>query len=144
VGCENVGDLRSLPILVVDDYQSMRRLIRTLLIQIGFSNIDFAADGATALTKLRDRSYKLIISDLKMEPMSGLGLLDEVRHDDRLRSIPFIMVTAAADAGEVVAAKKAGVSDYIVKPFTTEVLRRKITDVLELPRSAGSWPPAAE
>jgi two-component system, chemotaxis family, chemotaxis protein CheY len=126
-------DLRSLPILVVDDYQAMRRLIRTLLLQIGLSNIDFAEDGAAALTKLRDRSYGLIISDMKMEPMSGLELLREVREDDRTRSIPFIMITAAVDMDEVLAAKKAGVSDYIVKPFTTDTLRKKLAGVLRIP-----------
>jgi two-component system, chemotaxis family, chemotaxis protein CheY len=132
-----VGDFRRLPILVVDDYQSMRRLIRTLLIQIGFANIDFASDGGAALMKLRDRPYGLIISDLKMQPMSGLRLLREVRNDDRLSAIPFIMVTAAADVDEVIAAKTAGVSDYIVKPFTTDVLQRKIAGVLEHAPGAG-------
>ena len=108
----------------------MRRLIRTMLIQIGFANIDFAADGASALAKLRACSSGLIISDLKMQPMSGLGLLREVRLDERLRNVPFIMVTAASDVEKVVAARDAGVSDYIVKPFSTEVLRKKIEDLL--------------
>lgn len=133
-----MGDLASLPILVVDDYQAMRRLLRTLLLQIGFTDITFAADGADALGKLRDQRFRLIISDLKMEPMSGLDLLREVRSDGLLQSIPFIMVTAAGDTSAVVAAKDAGVNDYIVKPFTTEVLRRKLAGVLNLP-GGPSW-----
>jgi two-component system, chemotaxis family, chemotaxis protein CheY len=133
-----MDDLRSMPILVVDDYQAMRRLLRTLLIRIGFANIDFAADGASALAKLRDHSHGLVISDMKMEPMSGLGLLREVRQDKRLRTVPFIMVTAAADVEEVVAAKKAGVSGYIIKPFTAETLRKKLVEVLHIPDGTAS------
>lgn len=127
-----MGDLASLPVLVVDDYQAMRRLLRTILVQIGFSDIDFAGDGVSALAKLRDHSYRLVISDLKMEPMSGLGLLHEIRRDGRLQSLPFIMVTAAGDVDHAVAAKAAGASDYIVKPFTTEALRRKLASLLDL------------
>ncbi len=123
-------DFQGLPIIVVDDYQSMQRLIRTLLLQIGFNNIDLATDGATALSKLRDRRYAVIISDMKMAPMSGLDLLREVRSDEHLKTIPFIMVTAAVDVNEVVAAKESGVTDYIIKPFTTETLKRKLTNVL--------------
>jgi len=136
-------DRGRLPVLVVDDYQAMRRTIRTVLIQIGFSNIDFAEDGATALAKLRNGSYRLIISDLKMQPMSGLGLLREVRLDERLRNVPFIMVTAASDVEKVVAAREAGVSDYIVKPFTMDVLSKKIAGLVGLP-SGGPFRPAAE
>jgi two-component system chemotaxis response regulator CheY len=106
---------------------------RALLIRIGFANVDFAEDGATALAKLRDHHYGLVISDMRMEPMSGLGLLREVRQDNRLRTLPFIMVTAAAAVEEVVAAKKAGVSGYIAKPFTAETLRKKLVDVLHIP-----------
>ena len=125
-------DLASLPVLVVDDYLSMRRLLRTLLSQIGLTNVTYAADGAAALAQLRDHSFQLIISDLKMEPMSGLDLLRWVRMDRRLSTIPFIMVTAATDTDQVVAAKKAGVTDYIVKPFTVDILRRKLASVLDL------------
>lgn len=125
-------DLASLPVLVVDDYLSMRRLLRTLLSQIGLTNVTYAADGAAALAQLRDHSFRLIISDLKMEPVSGLDLLRWVRMDRRLSTIPFIMVTAATDTDQVVAAKKAGVTDYIVKPFTVDILRRKLASVLDL------------
>jgi two-component system chemotaxis response regulator CheY len=133
-----VNDLKGLSILVVDDYQAMRRLVRKLLIQIGFSNIELVADGATALAKLHERSYSVIISDLKMEPMSGLGLLRVVRREERLRAIPFIVVTAANDRDDVIAAKKAGANDYIVKPFSVNVLRRKLAGVLNVP-GAPPW-----
>jgi two-component system chemotaxis response regulator CheY len=125
-----VTDRASLPILLVDDYPAMRRVLRTLLIQLGFANIDFAADGTAALQKLHQRPYALIISDFKMEPMSGLGLLREVRREERLRNVPFILVTAYADPEDLAAAIKAGVSDCIAKPFTADVLRKKIETLL--------------
>jgi two-component system, chemotaxis family, chemotaxis protein CheY len=125
-----LDNLRNMPILVVDDYRSIQRLIRTLLQQIGFSVIDFADSGAAALSKLRDRSYGLVLSDMNMEPMSGLELLGEVRRDGHLKNIPFIIVTGAGDVDKVLAAKEAGVTDYIVKPFTTDVLQRKMASVL--------------
>lgn len=123
-------DRNSLPILLVDDYAAMRRVMQTLLIQLGLANIDFAADGITALKKLHAQSYSLIISDLKMAPMSGLGLLREVRREERLRSVPFIMITASTDPAEHAAAKNTGASDCIVKPFTADVLRKKIEGLL--------------
>lgn len=123
-------DRASLPILLVDDYPAMRRVVRTLLLQLGFANLEFAADGTSALRKLHERSYSLIISDLKMEPMSGLGLLREIRREGRLRNIPFILITAYADPADLAAAISAGVSDCIAKPFTTEVLRKKIENLL--------------
>jgi two-component system, chemotaxis family, chemotaxis protein CheY len=117
-------------VLVVDDYNTMRRIIRNLLEQIGFSRIDEAGDGATALTKLQNAPFGLVISDWNMEPMSGLQLLKEVRADDKLKALPFIMVTAEGKAENVVAAKAAGVSQYIVKPFTAETLSKKIESVM--------------
>jgi two-component system, chemotaxis family, chemotaxis protein CheY len=125
-----LDNFRNMPILVVDDYRSIQRLIRTLLMQIGFNAIDFADSGAAALSKLRDRHYALVVSDMNMVPMSGLDLLREVRRDEHLKDIPFIMVTGAVDLDKVVAAKEAGVTDYIVKPFATEVLQRKLASVL--------------
>jgi two-component system, chemotaxis family, chemotaxis protein CheY len=125
-----LGDRASMPILLVDDYPAMRRVMRTLLLQLGFANIDFAPEGAAALQKLRQYSYSLIISDLKMEPMSGLGLLREVRREERLRNVPFILITAYAEPAELAAAMGAGVSDCIAKPFTAEVLRKKIENLL--------------
>ena len=121
---------RTMPVLVVDDYNTMRRIIRGLLEQIGFVNIDDADGGVPALDKLRKRNFGLIISDWNMEPMSGLQLLKEVRSDAQLKSIPFIMVTAEGKTENVVAAKAAGVNQYIVKPFNAETLTKRIDSVI--------------
>ena len=117
-------------VLIVDDYGTMRRIVRNLLGQIGFEQIDEAEDGKSALDKLQQRSFDLVISDWQMEPMSGLDLLKAVRGDARFRHLPFIMITAANKTENVIAAKAAGVSNYVVKPFTVEVLKRKIDTVL--------------
>ena len=119
-----------LSILVVDDYATMRRIMRNLLRQIGISQVEEAEDGKSALEKLRSSTFDLIISDWNMLPMSGLDLLKEVRASTDLGALPFIMITAANTAENVVEAKEAGVSNYIVKPFTAETLRRKIDAVL--------------
>ena len=121
---------RNMQILIVDDYKTMLRIIRNLLRQLEFQNIDDASDGGDALQKLQQRTYDLIISDWNMEPMTGLQLLREVRRCDRLRHIPFIMITAESKTENVVAAKQAGVSNYIVKPFNAETLKGKIEMVL--------------
>src|SRR5215475_4702046 len=105
----------SMPILVVDDYSTMVRIIRNLLRQLGFENVDDASDGTTALAKMHDKKYGLVISDWNMEPMTGYDLLREVRGDPALAKIPFIMVTAESKTENVIAAKKAGVNNYIVK-----------------------------
>ena len=117
-------------ILVVDDYATMRRILRNLLSQIGLNEVDEADDGASALAKLRAYGYSLVISDWNMVPMSGLELLKEVRADRVLRGMRFLMVTAEGKTENVAAAKAAGVNGYIVKPFTAETLRRKIEAVL--------------
>jgi two-component system chemotaxis response regulator CheY len=119
----------SMPILVVDDYQTMIRIIRNLLKQLGFEDVDDAADGTAALSKLKDKRYGLVISDWNMEPMTGYELLKEVRADDQLRATPFIMVTAESKTENVIAAKKAGVNNYIVKPFNAQTLKAKIDAV---------------
>ena len=120
----------SMPILVVDDYQTMVRIIRNLLKQLGFENVDDAADGQAAIAKMRDKRYGLVISDWNMEPMTGLQLLKEVRADSRLSGTPFIMVTAESKTENVIAAKAAGVNNYIVKPFNADTLKQKIASVL--------------
>ena len=117
-------------ILVVDDYSTMRRIIRNLLTQIGYSEIDEAADGNEALQKLRSIHYGLVISDWNMEPMTGYDLLKQVRADDKLKATPFIMVTAESKTENVVAAKQAGVDNYIVKPFNAATLQQKINAVI--------------
>jgi len=118
-----------MPVLVVDDYKTMIRIIRNLLKQLGFSDIDDAADGTEALEKMRARSYGLVISDWNMEPMTGYELLKEVRSDEALMRTPFIMVTAESKTENVIAAKKAGVNNYIVKPFNAATLSAKINAV---------------
>ncbi len=121
---------KNMNILIVDDYQTMLRIMRNLLKQIGFVNIDEATDGSMALQMLRVGHYGLIVSDWNMEPMSGLQLLREVRADSRLKDTPFIMVTAESKSENVVAAKEAGVSNYIVKPFNADTLKTKLVSVL--------------
>ena len=117
-------------ILIVDDYKTMLRIVRNLLKQLGFDNVDEATDGAQALEKARAKSYDLIISDWNMEPMTGYELLKEVRADNQLKDTPFIMVTAESKTDNVIAAKKAGVNNYIVKPFNAATLKTKLVAVL--------------
>ncbi|MCE9522734.1 MAG: response regulator [Alphaproteobacteria bacterium] len=117
-------------VLVVDDYSTMRRIIRNLLTQIGYTEIDEASDGNDALQKLRAVHYGLVISDWNMEPMTGFDLLKQVRADDKLKTTPFIMVTAESKTENVVAAKQAGVDNYIVKPFNAATLQSKINAVI--------------
>jgi two-component system chemotaxis response regulator CheY len=119
----------AMPILVVDDYRTMTRIIRNLLTQIGFSDVDEAGDGSDALRKLKQRDYGLIISDWNMEPMTGYELLRQVREDGALTRTPFIMVTAESKMENVLAAKEAGVNNYIVKPFNAATLKTKIDSV---------------
>ena len=127
----------SMPILVVDDYQTMVRIIRNLLKQLGFENVDDASDGTAAISKMRDKKYGLVISDWNMEPMSGFELLQKVREETALAETPFIIVTAESKTENVVAAKKAGVSNYIVKPFNAQTLKTKIESIFPTqPRAA--------
>ena len=121
---------KSMNVLIVDDYKTMLRIIRNLLKQIEFNNVEEATDGGEALAKLRSGNFGLVISDWNMAPMTGLQLLREVRADNRLKSTPFIMITAESKTENVIAAKAAGVSNYIVKPFNAETLKDKIEKVL--------------
>ncbi|WP_413207044.1 response regulator [Rhodospirillum sp. A1_3_36] len=122
---------KNMKILIVDDYKTMLRIIRNLLRQLGFNNIDEAMDGSAALQMLRTNGgYGLVISDWNMEPMTGLQLLREVRADAKLKAMPFIMVTAESKSENVIAAKEAGVSNYIVKPFNAETLKMKMQSVI--------------
>ncbi|MBU6360378.1 MAG: response regulator [Chloroflexi bacterium] len=117
---------RNMAILIVDDYKTMLRIIRNLLKQIGFDNVDEATDGSTALQQLREKNYGLVISDWNMEPMTGLQLLKEIRSDPKLKHIPFIMVTSESRTKNVIVARDAGVSNYIVKPFNADTLKQKL------------------
>jgi two-component system chemotaxis response regulator CheY len=121
---------RRTPILVVDDYKTMVRIVRNLLHQLGFEDVDEANDGASALAKLRARRFGLVISDWAMEPMDGLELLRQVRADPHLKTLPFIMITAENRTERVAKAKQAGANGYIVKPFTAETLSDRITRVM--------------
>lgn len=116
-------------VLIVDDYKTMLRVIRNLLAQIGFKNVDEATDGQMALDMMKSKNYNLIISDWNMEPMTGLDLLKNVRQN-MSSNVPFIMVTAESKTENVIIAKQAGVNNYIVKPFSAETLKGKISSVL--------------
>ena len=119
----------AMPILVVDDYQTMVRIIRNLLKQIGFENVDEANNGEEALAKINSKDYGLIISDWNMEPMTGFQLLQKVRDDPAKSHMPFIMITAESKTDNVIAARNAGVNHYIVKPFNRGTLKAKIDQV---------------
>lgn len=121
---------KAMNVLVVDDYKTMVRIIRGLLEQLGFRNIDDAIDGPSALEQIRAKDYGLILSDWNMSPMTGLELLKHVRADPRTKSTPFVMVTAEAKTENVLVARQAGVNNYIIKPFTLAVLKQKLTTVL--------------
>lgn len=116
----------NMPVLVVDDYRTMVRIIRNFLRQLGFEDVDGASDGSVALEMMHEKDYGLVISDWNMAPMTGYDLLREVRKDDDLSRTPFIMVTADGTSENQVAAKRAGVSDYLQKPFNAATLRSKI------------------
>lgn len=119
---------KGMSVLVVDDYQTMIRIISNLLKQLGFTNIDSAADGGEAYAKIKEKEYGLVISDWNMEPVTGLELLKQVRGDNN--QVPFIMVTAESKTENVIAAKQAGVNNYIVKPFNAATLKTKMVSVL--------------
>lgn len=121
---------RSMNILVVDDYKTMVRIIRGLLEQLGFTNIDEAANGEAALDLTLTKDYGLILSDWNMQPMTGLEFLTALRAAKRNSKTPFVMVTAESRVENVVAARKAGVNQYIIKPFNLAVLKQKLSTVL--------------
>lgn len=122
---------KQIKILIVDDFATMRKVIRNLLKQLGYENIVEAEDGVAALRTLRSQKIDLVVSDWNMPNMTGLELLKAVRADEELKATPFLMVTAEALQDNVIAAVKAGVNNYIVKPFTAEVLNEKIVKILE-------------
>lgn len=118
----------NLNVLIVDDYKTMLRVIRNLLNQLGFVNIDEATDGSMALGMIAQKKYDLVISDWNMEPMTGLDLLKSIRANSN--KVPFIMVTAESKTENIIAAKTAGVNNYIVKPFNADTLKSKIAAVM--------------
>jgi two-component system chemotaxis response regulator CheY len=115
-----------LKILIVDDFSTMRQIVKKSLKQLGFHNITEAVDGADALQKLKIEEYKFIVSDWNMPNMMGIDLLKAVRSDENLKSIPFLMVTAEAEKDNIIEAAKSGVSQYIIKPFTVDSLQQKM------------------
>ena len=118
-------------ILVVDDFYTMRRIIKNLLRDLGFSNADEADDGNTALPMLQTGKYDFLVTDWNMPGMTGIELLQHVRSDANLKSLPVLMVTAEAKRDQIVAAAQAGVNGYVVKPFTAAVLKEKIEKIFE-------------
>ena len=117
---------RKSQILVVDDSGAMRSIVRKLLAQLGYTDVDEASDGATALAKMNEKLYGLVISDWNMEPMNGQALLEHVRANKKFADLPFIMMTAQSDPDKIVDAKYAGVSSFISKPFSADALQAKI------------------
>ncbi len=118
-------------ILVVDDMSTMRRIVKSLLEQLGFSNIDEAEDGKVALQKLENGQYDFVITDWNMPNMTGLELVEAIRSNENLKHLPVLMVTAEAKKENVIMAIKAGVNNYIVKPFTAETLKEKIEKIFD-------------
>jgi len=122
---------KSLKILVVDDFPTMRRIVRNLLKDLGYENVDEAEDGAVGLEKLRNGSYNLVVSDWNMPNMDGLTLLQEIRADAALSKLPVLMVTAESKKENIVAAAQAGANGYVVKPFTAATLEDKLNKIFE-------------
>lgn len=122
---------KSLKILVVDDFPTMRRIIRNLLKELGFENVDEAEDGAVALEKLRNGGFQFVVSDWNMPNMDGLAMLKAVRADPAMASLPVLMVTAEAKKENIVAAAQAGANGYVVKPFTAATLEEKLNKIFE-------------
>ena len=117
--------------LVVDDFSTMRRIVKNILKQLGYENIEEAEDGAQAYSKLKSGNFEFVVSDWNMPNMDGLELLKKIRSDDQLKHLPVLMVTAEAEKDKVITAIQAGVSNYIVKPFTAEVLKEKMDRIFE-------------
>ncbi|MBF0565280.1 MAG: chemotaxis response regulator CheY [Nitrospirae bacterium] len=122
---------KGMKILVVDDFATMRRIIRNILKQLGFEKIDEAEDGGQAFQKLQIGDYDFVVTDWNMPNVTGLELLKKVRADAKLKSLPVLMVTAEADKEQVIEAVKAGVNNYVIKPFTADVLKEKIDKIFE-------------
>lgn len=125
------ADPSKIKFLVVDDFSTMRRIVRNLLKELGFTNVDEAEDGVVALAKLQGGGFDFVVSDWNMPNMDGLTLLQTVRSDPTLKNLPFLMITAEAKKENIIAAAQAGASGYIVKPFTAATLNEKMTKIFE-------------
>ncbi|MFC6439383.1 chemotaxis response regulator CheY [Bowmanella sp. JS7-9] len=122
---------KNMKILVVDDFSTMRRIIKNLLKDLGFANVQEADDGSTALPMLQQGGFDFVITDWNMPGMQGIDLLRAIRADDRLKHLPVLMVTAEAKKEQIVAAAQAGVNGYVVKPFTAATLKEKLEKIFE-------------
>ncbi len=122
---------KNMKILVVDDFSTMRRIIKNILKQLGFENLEEAEDGQQAYTKLQNETFGFVVTDWNMPNLDGLGFVKKVRSDEKLKDLPVVMVTAEAEKDKVIEAIKAGVNDYIVKPFTAKVLKEKMDKIFE-------------
>lgn len=122
---------KNLKILVVDDFPTMRRIVRNLLKELGFENVDEAEDGQMALDKLRTGGFQFVVSDWNMPNLDGLSMLQQIRADANLAKLPVLMVTAEAKKENIVAAAQAGANGYVVKPFTAATLEEKLTKIFE-------------
>ena len=122
---------KNMNILIVDDFSTMRRIVKNLLRDLGFNNMSEADDGQTALPMLKSGKYDFLVTDWNMPGMDGLSLLKEVRSDDSLKDMPVLMVTAEAKREQIVVAAQAGVNGYVVKPFTAATLKEKIEKIFE-------------
>jgi two-component system chemotaxis response regulator CheY len=125
------ADPTKIKFLVVDDFSTMRRIVRNLLKELGFTNVEEAEDGVVALSKLQGGSFDFVVSDWNMPNMDGLTLLQTVRSDPALKNLPFLMITAEAKKENIIAAAQAGASGYIVKPFTAATLNEKMVKIFE-------------
>jgi two-component system chemotaxis response regulator CheY len=121
----------NLKFLVVDDFATMRRIIRNLLKELGFSNVDEAEDGVNALQKLKTDRFDFVVSDWNMPNMTGIDLLRSIRADEQLKTLPVLMVTAEAKKENIIAAAQAGASGYVVKPFTAATLDEKLKKIFQ-------------
>jgi len=128
---QTMPDRSSLKFLVVDDFSTMRRIVRNLLKELGLTNVEEAEDGAAALAKLREGGFDFVVSDWNMPNMDGLALLQHVRADAELKTLPFLMITTEAKKENIAAAVQAGASGYIVKPFTAATLQEKLDKIFE-------------
>ncbi|ROH85396.1 chemotaxis protein CheY [Pseudomethylobacillus aquaticus] len=124
--------------LVVDDFSTMRRIVRNLLKELGYTNVDEAEDGVMALSKLRNGNFDFVVSDWNMPNMDGLTMLQQIRADSALSSLPVLMVTAEAKKENIIAAAQAGASGYVVKPFTAATLDEKLSKIFEKMEKAGA------
>lgn len=122
---------KDMKILVVDDFSTMRRIIKNLLRELGFNNVSEADDGKTGLSALQNSEFDFVITDWNMPGMAGIDLLKAVRADDKLKSIPVLMVTAEAKKEQIIQAAQSGVNGYVVKPFTAQTLKEKIDKIFE-------------